>query len=297
MHARRRACRRPAPTPPVDGAAPPLSVTEIETWLRDPYAIYAKHVLKLRPLDALDEADRAAGARHRLAQGAGIVRRATIPAACRTMRWQQLIAIADQVFAEAGNPQGGAGAVAAALLKARRSWFVGIRARARARHRAHRIWKSAAAESRSSGGTFTLTGVADRIDILKDGGAAILDYKTGTPPSNKQVEELLVAAIAAGRRDPGAGRLCGIGARNAEELIYLQPVRRTTGGESAQHRRRQGAGGGSHGATDARASPGSTSATRPIARACGPSRADIAGDYDHLARVREWSPSGWSEEP
>ncbi len=30
-------------------------MTEIETWLRDPYAIYARHVLGLRPLDALDE--------------------------------------------------------------------------------------------------------------------------------------------------------------------------------------------------------------------------------------------------
>jgi len=27
-----------------------------------------------------------------------------------------------------------------------------------------------------------------------------------------------------------------------------------------------------------------------------PFRADIAGDYDHLARVREWAPSGWDEE-
>ncbi len=44
----------PAPRPPVETRPRRLSVTEIETWLRDPYAIYARHVLKLRPLDPLD---------------------------------------------------------------------------------------------------------------------------------------------------------------------------------------------------------------------------------------------------
>ena len=53
--ARNRASRRPAPTPPVAARPRKLSVTEIETWLRDPYAIYARHVLGLRPLDELDE--------------------------------------------------------------------------------------------------------------------------------------------------------------------------------------------------------------------------------------------------
>jgi ATP-dependent helicase/nuclease subunit B len=36
-------------------------------------------------------------------------------------------------------------------------------------------------------GLFTLRGRADRIDLRKDGTVEILDFKTGTPPSAKQV--------------------------------------------------------------------------------------------------------------
>jgi ATP-dependent helicase/nuclease subunit B len=39
------------------------------------------------------------------------------------------------------------------------------------------------------GGPFLLRGRADRIERLFDGGIAILDYKTGTPPAKKDVEE------------------------------------------------------------------------------------------------------------
>ena len=39
----------PAPKPPVAARPAGLSVTDIENWLRDPYTIYAKHVLRLFP--------------------------------------------------------------------------------------------------------------------------------------------------------------------------------------------------------------------------------------------------------
>ena len=45
---------RPDPKPPFAARPRRLSVTEIEDLLRDPYTIYAKHVLKLQPLDAID---------------------------------------------------------------------------------------------------------------------------------------------------------------------------------------------------------------------------------------------------
>ncbi len=52
--------RPPRPCPPVALRPRRLSVTEIETWLRDPYAIHARHVLKLAALKPLDEATDAA---------------------------------------------------------------------------------------------------------------------------------------------------------------------------------------------------------------------------------------------
>src|SRR5690606_35949139 len=49
-----RELKAPAPTPPREARPKRLSVTGIEHWLRDPYTIYAKHVLRLAPLDAVD---------------------------------------------------------------------------------------------------------------------------------------------------------------------------------------------------------------------------------------------------
>src|SRR3989440_837136 len=45
---------QPAPKPPVETRPIRLSVTAIEDWLRDPYTIYAKYILRLDPLDPVD---------------------------------------------------------------------------------------------------------------------------------------------------------------------------------------------------------------------------------------------------
>src|SRR5262249_62423039 len=47
-------CERPAPKPPRAARPATFSVTEIEHWLRDPYTIYAKHILKLAEFDPVD---------------------------------------------------------------------------------------------------------------------------------------------------------------------------------------------------------------------------------------------------
>ena len=63
-----------------------LSVTEIEDWLRDPYTIYAKHVLRLRPLDAVDTEPGAAERGTIIHAAIGEFTQALRQTACRPIR-------------------------------------------------------------------------------------------------------------------------------------------------------------------------------------------------------------------
>jgi ATP-dependent helicase/nuclease subunit B len=279
---------RPAPTPPVEDRPRRLSVTEIETWLRDPYAIYAKHVLGLRPLDALDEPigplERGT-ALHRALELFIAKYKDGLPGDAE----QQLTAIADQVFSEAGIPK-----AALALWRPR---FAGA-ARGFVDFERSRRDSIAASHLEIKGklsiGDFTLTGVADRIDILKDGKCAILDYKTGALPSTKQVTQLLSPQLPLEAAMLAQGGFPGIGKRIAEDLIYLSLA------SEKQARTPRSMKDAVALAEEAVAQLArriawfqeEATAYRPRVR---PYRADIAGDYDHLARVREWSPSGWEE--
>jgi ATP-dependent helicase/nuclease subunit B len=179
----------PAPTPPVALRPRRLSVTEIETWLRDPYAIYAKHILRLKKLDPLEQSADAADygsivheGLSRFFQRNGLAWPATA--------LEQLIADMESALEDAS------------LRPALAAWW-------RPRLRRIAAWVAEAERDRRSlgrplqlsaevkgdwcfdgpAGPFTLHGRADRIERRADGAIAILDYKTGTPPTSKQVEE------------------------------------------------------------------------------------------------------------
>ena len=212
----------PAPCPPVALRPRKLSVTEIETWLRDPYAIYARHVLRLRALDPLEQSADAAD--YGTIVHAGLAR-----FFARTgLAWPadaEACLVADM----------DAALDAAAMRPALSAWW-------RPRLRRIAVWVARAeADRRSAGcplaiapekrghwvleapaGPFTLRGIADRIERRADGSVAILDYKTGTPPTAKQVEAglspqlpLEAAMAQAGAFGP---ELCG----EVSELVYWQ---------------------------------------------------------------------------
>ncbi|HTI82830.1 MAG TPA: double-strand break repair protein AddB [Acetobacteraceae bacterium] len=224
--------RPPRPRPPVALRPRRLSVTEIETWLRDPYAIYARHVLRLRPLRPLDEATDAAdygslvhaGMAHFISEfgprwppDAGThLRRAMARALAEAELRSALVAW--------WTPR----------LDRIADWIADIEAV----RRSERPLVTIAAEVSGTcdyirpGGAFRLTGRADRIERHREGSLAILDYKTGTPPSQKDVDlglapQLLLEAAMLEAGAFGDG-LTG----QVDELVYWHLTGGYAAGES-----------------------------------------------------------------
>jgi ATP-dependent helicase/nuclease subunit B len=161
-------------------------VTQIETWLRDPYAIYARHILGLRPLDELD----ADPGRAEL----GTVIHRTLdaffrlfPSALPDNAEEELLRIGREQFGPVLS-RPGAWAFWWPRFTRIANWLVD-------QERARRpgiIESLSECEGswtlQGRSGPFTITAKADRIDRLAEGGFLLVDYKTGSVPAAKQVQ-------------------------------------------------------------------------------------------------------------
>ncbi|WP_425989434.1 double-strand break repair protein AddB [Afipia sp. DC4300-2b1] len=178
----------PRPEPKPDVALRPLrmSVTEIEDWLRDPYTIYAKRILRLTPLDPVDmpltAADRGSAIHEALGEFTG--RFATelpddIADALRKIGHKHFAPLMERPEARAlWWPR---------FLRIA-DWFSGWEARRRLGvSRVDAEIRGEIPLQLGNGRTFVLSARADRIEHRTDHTYAILDYKTGQPPSAKQV--------------------------------------------------------------------------------------------------------------
>lgn len=285
---------RPAPTPPVAARPRKLSVTEIEIWNRDPYAIYAKHVLKLRPLDPIEMEPRPlerGNATHKaLERFLG-----EFPSALPENALARLLAIGQEEFARAG-----ATAAVLALWEPRfkrvARWFLDFEAARRKHTLRSAVEQTAQMALASPAGEFTLRGRADRIDLFADGTATIIDYKTGSLPSHKQVESLLSPQLPLEAAMLLKGKFPGVSANSVRELLYIK----LSGGDPPAEERPVNV------IPDAKAAEAEAKLrtrvvrfdvqTTPYLSRVMPFRADEIGDYDHLARVREWTVYGEEDE-
>jgi ATP-dependent helicase/nuclease subunit B len=283
--------KKPAPKPPREARPSALSVTDVENWLRDPYTIYAKHILKLRELDAVDLTPGAAD-RGIVIHGALSEFTKTFAAALPDDPEDALLAIGRRHFAALDDyPE--ARAFWWPRFQRIARWFAGWEAERRRRITTLAAETFGRIEIPLGARTFTLSARADRIERLSDNSFAILDYKTGQVPSEKQVrvgispQLTLEAAIlrGGGFGDIGAGASVG-------ELVYVSLKGREPAGEDK--------------AIDFKDGDANVHAERALAKLTAvatrfedeqqPYRSMVLsmwknryGTYDHLARVNEWS--------
>lgn len=285
--------RRPKPTPPIAARPRTLSITEIETLVRDPYAIYARRVLKLEELEPLGRAPDYA-LRGSLMHGAlGVF----------TESWQgpfdetalgRLLETGTTTLAEIADfPD--IHAIWAIRFAAMARWFIDWEAK-----RAGAVGKrhaeiSGEVDIPAPAGPFKLRGRADRIDLMGDGTLAIYDFKTGTVPSAKQVltgfspqlglEAAMtrLGAFDEGFRDRSVSTLAWIGlsraARQGADTIRSAADKLTPDGVGekvlAEFSALIAAFDDEH---------------RPyLSRARPMFETRYGSPYDHLARVREWT--------
>src|SRR5580704_2059153 len=186
----RRSLPRAAPRPPLEARPRRLSVTEIETWRRDPYTIYAKHILRLRALEELDaDPDRADLGMAIHGALAEFVRR--FPGGLPAHAELELREIGLQAFA-ALLSRPGAWAFWWPRFERIARWFVAEEAV----RRPGLVDTSSEVEGQlviaAPAGPFTLRARADRIERLRSGALAVIDYKTGALPDKREIN----AAIA-----------------------------------------------------------------------------------------------------
>jgi ATP-dependent helicase/nuclease subunit B len=279
---------RPGPRPPVERRPRELPVTGVERWVRDPYAIYARYVLGLRQLDRPGQAADA------LARGNAVhkaVERMTLawPRALPDDGAARLEALLLEELTSHGF-EDAAMAREAPLARNSARWLAAFEADRRARGIEIRVEEKVAMMIPASFGPFRLTAKADRIELSAT-GAAVLDFKTGSIPTAKQVKSGFSPQLTLTGAILAEAGLSDTGPVSPEDLTYVRVVGRKTAGEAKTH------------ATGAEARSLSMAALEGlkarIARFDDPDTPYLSwvapqfmgtfgGNYDHLARVWEW---------
>ncbi|MFC4271730.1 double-strand break repair protein AddB [Sneathiella chungangensis] len=282
----------PRPTPPVTARPRRLSVTRIEKWIKDPYSIFAEQILKLTPLEeiAMDPsvADRGTFIHAALEKFVDYYP-VKLPPDAR----DRLLDFGREAFGDALSYP----AVWAfwwPKFERIADWFVGFETARRKIYRTIRTEAKGEIAIPAPEAAFILSGTADRIDqSLGDGTLAILDYKTGAPPSVSEVTTGVSPQLALEAAMLARNGFPGVTVAPVTELAYIQLNGGDPAGKFSDAAGRQGP------AAEDLAREAYDGLQRLIAqfdRQATPylscPRPDLPyrfNDYDHLARVKEWS--------
>ena len=150
------------------------------------------------------------------------------------------------------------------------------------------------------GRTFKLTTRADRIEQLADGRYAILDYKTGSPPTEKQVRTGLSPQLTLEGAMLRAGAFKDLPPGSLGQFAYVALRGREPAGEESPIEFKDGETADFHADKALAKLKGIVARfedeATPYRSLVSPMWKTRYGDYDHLARVKEWSAGAEDED-
>ncbi|MFT4793027.1 MAG: double-strand break repair protein AddB [Paracoccaceae bacterium] len=281
---------RPDPRPPVTARPRELPVTAVETLIRDPYAVYARYVLRLRALEPIGRAPDARDMGNALHAAMEAFAHAADGIGPNIPALRAALLDATRATLDAKVPSAALRRLWMKRIERAADWFATTEAARRAH--APRILPEARGQRRlnAPGGPFTLTARADRIDLRADGTIAIYDYKTGAPPTKPQqkafAKQLTLSADIA-----RAGGFANVPGAQVAEIAYLGLTGSGTGGKTEPV-------DGDPGSLDEAWHDLITlisaydAADQPYPARTRPKHLKYSGDYDHLSRFGEWGDTG-----
>lgn len=272
----------PAPKPPVEARPRELSASAVENWMRDPYTIFAKYILKLKPLDELEQdlTMRDYGTIiHAVLEKFNNRHRNAFPENAK----EELLMLGREYFEENDVAMETRAFWWPAFEKVV-DWLTDMETSYRPEIAKVNSEVTGSFSFEAPAGRFTITAKADRVDETKDGKINIIDYKTGFARSIKEVETGYAPQLPIEGLIAKFGGFENIPAKEVNRLIYWQLGRKDTVVENDMKELLDN----SYERIVTLASVFDFEKTAYISQP-SPKLAPKYSDYEHLARVKEWS--------
>ncbi len=217
----------PRPTPPASSRPRRLSVSAIETLLRDPYTVYARYILKLYPKNGID-AEPAYNDRGTMIHDALEEFKKRTKDGLPDNAYDVLIECGEDAFASRmDNPF--VRAFWWPRFERMAKWVIDYERMREELSNTIGMEIPGRLDVETEEGRFVITAIADRIDELLDGTVSIIDYKTGGVPTKKDVAQGLSPQLTLEALMALSGGFKGVEAKDVGMLEYW----RLSGGRPA----------------------------------------------------------------